>query len=215
MADLKENELENNDEETTMMPGEESTEEKDSLPIEDEKKEKTTPVEEPAASKEETQAPIKNSSTTEQKTKKIEDPKKSSVSVIETNNNENLPNFRITEKFGAKNLKSEEDAMIDYLSKVKDLTNSSNLKLNSMVKVTVVDKVATGTYTKSLFCKEIIAYVVNNKIGNVKFINKSRATSFIALVRDLTQKDYGAVITNATKCKIIKYVIDGNGLDIK
>lgn len=130
-------------------------------------------------------------------------------------NSENLPNFKTCEKFGAKNLKSEEEAMIDYLSKVKDLTNDSNLKLNTIVKVTVVDRVATGTYTKSLFCKEIIAFVINNKIGNIKFTNNSRATSFIALVRDLTKKDYGATITNAIKCKIIKYVIDGNGLDIK
>lgn len=125
-----------------------------------------------------------------------------------------LPNFRKTEKFGWKNLPSKENAMKEYLEKVKDFTNSSNLKLNSMLKVTVVDKIATGTYTKSLFCKEIITLVINDRIANIKFINQARAKSFIALVRDLKESEYGSNINDEIKYKIIKYVVDGQGLDI-
>lgn len=141
-------------------------------------------------------------------------PSKPEGSTPSKNNNENLPNFRTCEKFGRKNLPSEEEAMKDYLNKVQSYTNGSNIKLNTMLKVTVVDKVATGTYTKSLFCKEIISLIIDNKIGNVKFINDARATSFIAFVRDLTQKDYGSVINDAAKCKIIRYVADGHGIEI-
>ena len=146
-------------------------------------------------------------------TKKVEQ-KPATPTTPGTKNDENLPNFRKTEKFGRKNLPTEEEAMKDYLKKVESYTNGSNLKLNSMLRVTVVDKVATGTYTKSLFCKEIISLIIDNKIGNVKFINDARATSFIALVRDLTEKEYGSVINDVAKCKIIRYVADGHGFDI-
>ena len=113
-----------------------------------------------------------------------------------------------------KDFKNVNEAIEAYLKRVNDLKNESNLTLNTSVRVTCVDKISTGTFTKNLTCKELITEMIRRKIGNTKFINDARAKSFIALVRDLDAGTYGSNITLNHKNMIITYVIKGQGLDI-
>lgn len=109
-------------------------------------------------------------------------------------------------------LLSKDESVKRFIGLTSEWTNTSNLTLNTMVRVTCIDKIHTGTFTKSLTCKQLIMEMIRRKIGNVKFSNEARAKSFIALLREQTKESFGTTITDLQKGMIIKYVIDGSNL---
>ena len=109
-------------------------------------------------------------------------------------------------------LLSKDESVKRFIGLTSEWTNTSNLTLTTMVRVTCIDKIHTGTFTKSLTCKQLIMEMIRRKIGNVKFSNEARAKSFIALLREQTKESFGSTITDLQKGMIIKYVIDGSNL---
>lgn len=99
-----------------------------------------------------------------------------------------------------------------FVANFTGYTNSANLTLSRVVKVTCWDCTLSGRFVKNYVFKQLITDMIREKVGQVKFHNEAYAKSAIKMIADLTKADYGIEVTDIQKDRLIRKVLNGNGI---
>lgn len=117
-----------------------------------------------------------------------------------------------TDSAGINKIPKQSDVSKAFVANFTGYTNSANLTLSRVVKVTCWDCTLSGRFVKNYVFKQLITDMIREKVGQVKFHNEAYAKSAIKMVADLTKADYGIEVTDIQKDRLIRKILNGNGI---